>query len=139
MARTGINATLTLTLLWLLFRIPTRRDWLASVLFIGVVVAVTGPRGIGILTFGTYVAMVALLLTRFGVLALAAAFVTGYLALLGRAPWTTSVTAWYATPMLLGVAVILAIAIYGFRTTLAGRRLWQDSLEKDTHKWIGST
>jgi hypothetical protein len=135
----GIGATLTLTLLWLLFRIPTRRDWLASVLFIGVTVAVTGPRGIGILTFGTFVAIVALLLTRFGVLALAAAFVTGYLALLGRAPWTTSVTAWYATPMLLGVAVILAIAIYGFRTTLAGRRLWQDSLEKDTHKWIGST
>lgn len=129
MARTGISATLLLTLLWLLFRIPTRRDWLASVLFIGVTVAVVGARGIGILSLGTCLAMVALLLTRFGVLALAAAFVTGYLALFGSAPWTTSVTAWYATPMLLAIAVILAIAIFGFRTTLAGRPLWQDDGE----------
>ncbi len=33
--------------------------------------------------------------------------------------------------MFLAIALILAIAIYGFRTTLAGRALWQDGLEKD--------
>ncbi len=92
MASKGISATLLLTLLWLLFRIPTRRDWLASVLMVGVSIAVAGPRGIGILTFGTLIGIVALLLTRFGVLALAAAFVTAYLAVFGVAPWTTSIS-----------------------------------------------
>jgi hypothetical protein len=31
----------------------------------------------------------------------------------------------------LAIAAILAIAIYGFRTTLAGRPLWRDELQTD--------
>jgi hypothetical protein len=74
----------------------------------------------------------ALLLMRSGVLALAAAFVSFYLVEAGNIPWTTSVSVWYAKTMFLAIGVILAIAICGFRTTLAGRPLWQDGLEKDT-------
>jgi hypothetical protein len=32
---------------------------------------------------------------------------------------------------MLAIAAILALAIYGFRTTLAGRPLWRDELQKD--------
>jgi len=38
---------------------------------------------------------------------------------------------WYAKTMMLAIAAILALAIYGFRTTLAGRPLWRDELQRE--------
>ena len=132
MASTGINGALMLTLLWLLFRIPTRRDWLACVLMTGVTAALVSlGRGslVGAVAPVIVGGMGALLLMRSGVLALAASLVTFYLVEAGNIPWTTSVSVWYAKTMFLAIAVILAIAIYGFRTTLAGRALWNDELK----------
>jgi hypothetical protein len=53
---------------------------------------------------------------------------TYYCALLGGAPWTVSISEWYSKTALLAIAAILAVALYGFRTTLAGRPLWRDEL-----------
>jgi hypothetical protein len=73
----------------------------------------------------------ALVIVRFGVLATIAFVFTWYCAIAGDVPWTTSVSAWYARTAMLAIAAILALAIYGFRTTLAGRPLWRDELQKD--------
>ena len=132
MVTAGIGAALIFTLLWLLFRIPARRNWLASALVVGTVVAVFVPsHGPAALAPGIVVAVVALVIVRFGVLAAVAYYFTFYCAILGGAPWTTSVSVWYARTALLAIAAILAVAIYGFRTTLAGRPLWRDELQKD--------
>ena len=135
----GVAVTLLLTLLWLLFRIPARRDWLASVLMILVILAVAAPRFIaagwggllGLLGFFILFGACTLVLVRLGVLAMVAFLFTYYCAIVGSAPWTTSVSVWYARTMMLAIAAILAVAIYGFRTTLAGRPLWRDELQKD--------
>ena len=39
-------------------------------------------------------------------------------------PLTTNWQAWYAHTALLGLAILLALALYGFVTNLRGRRLW---------------
>ena len=128
----GIGAALLLTLLWLLFRILARRDWLASALMIGAAVAAFVPSfGRAALGVGVVVSVVALIILRFGVLAAVSYYFTCYAAAIGGAPWTTSVSAWYARTALLAIAAILAVAIYGFRTTLAGRPLWRDELQED--------
>ena len=133
----GISASLLLTLLWLLFRIPARRNWLASVLFVGVTFALAAPRfasgwgWVSPLIFGVVVVIVVLVIVHFGVLATVALTFTVYCAIGGSAPWTTSVSAWYARTTLLAIAAILAVAIFGFRTTFAGRPLWRDELQQN--------
>lgn len=76
------------------------------------------------------VSVVALIILRFGVLAAVAYYFAVYA--VGGTTWTTSVSVWYSRTMLLAIAAILAVAIYGFRTTLAGRPLWRDELQKVT-------
>jgi hypothetical protein len=134
MVLSGTAASLLLTLLWLLFRIPARRSWLASVLMVGVSLAVSAPAAAGwtgFLVLTVLLALGAVVIVRFGVLAAAATWFTFYCAIGGNAPWTTSVSAWYATTAMLAIAAILAVAIYGFRTTLAGRPLWRDELQRE--------
>ena len=65
-------------------------------------------------------------LARYGVLALMAAFFFTHL--WAFYPVTTEVTAWYATSANLQVLLLLAIAVYGFRTSLAGQRLVRGDL-----------
>ena len=84
----------------------------------------------GLLIVGITIAISALVIVRFGVLASVALWFTFYCAIAGNAPWTTSVSVWYARTTMLAIAAILALAIYGFRTTLAGRPLWRDELQK---------
>jgi len=123
----GIATALILTLLWLLFRIPVRRNWLASALLVGTAIVMFVPSlGLAAFVGGFVVAVFALVIVRFGVLAATAYYFTFYCAILGGAPWTTSVSVWYARTAWLAIAAILALAIYGFRTTLAGRPLWRD-------------
>lgn len=131
MVNYGIGAALSITMFWLLLRIPARRNWLATVL-IGVAGAALFGRGWqDLLIVGAIYVVAALVIVRFGVLTAVAFWFTVYCALLGGVPWTTSVSVWYASTTLLAIAAILAVAIYGFRTTLAGRPLWRDDLQKD--------
>jgi serine/threonine protein kinase len=63
--------------------------------------------------------MVAIALTRFGVLTAAAAVFTGFTIL--TFPLTTNWSAWYAQSALLAMGSLIALALYGFVITLAGR------------------
>jgi hypothetical protein len=71
-----------------------------------------------VLQYGTEVAI----LMRFGVLPLAAAIFTSEV--LQMIPVTTDLSAWYASTMFAGLAIILAVVLWSFRTALGGRKLW---------------
>jgi hypothetical protein len=63
--------------------------------------------------------VVFLLLVRFGLLALAAAFFMMFS--LQSTPLTTDLSSWYAPSAIVMVAVVVALALYAFRIALAGR------------------
>jgi hypothetical protein len=69
--------------------------------------------------------IVAFTLTKFGVLATVASVYAHFA--IQDFPLTTNLSAWYAPAALLGIATLLAIALYGFVTTLRGQRLWRTS------------
>jgi hypothetical protein len=70
---------------------------------------------------------VTFVLLRFGLLAAIAAHVSYYL--LQTYPPTLDLSAWYVGLMPIPLLAVAAIAIYGFRTSLAGRPLFQLSGE----------
>jgi hypothetical protein len=46
-------------------------------------------------------------------------------------PYTTDPSSWYAGVTLIAASVIVALAVYGFRTSLAGRPLLRGRLLED--------
>ena len=64
-------------------------------------------------------------LIRFGVLATVAALYTAFI--IEEFPLTTNWSAWYAPADLLGIATLIALALYGFVTTLWGWGLWAET------------
>jgi hypothetical protein len=103
-----------------------RRKWLALSIFILVSTLVLTPYatspffaiGRSVVFFG----MVAIALTRFGILTVAAAVYAAVTIV--DSPLTTNWSAWYAPIALLGIGTVMALALFGFVTTLAGRPLW---------------
>jgi hypothetical protein len=66
-------------------------------------------------------------LMRFGVLAsVALLYVHGVV--LGF-PLTTNPSSWFAPAVMLAIGSVVVLAIYAFQLALAGRRLWNVSLE----------
>ena len=117
-----------------LLRSVVRWHWLAAGLFAVLVALALLPPGftgfpmltmLAVLTYG----VCAYTLTKFGVVTLmAAVFVDGVLRVF---PLTTRLSAWYAKDALLVMFSVLALAIYAFHTTLAGRPLWRDELQQE--------
>ena len=68
----------------------------------------------------------ALAVVRFGLVTLAAGIVTAEFIL--NAPVTAHLSSWYSTSMVFAFLSILALAVWGFWTSLAGQRLWKDEL-----------
>jgi hypothetical protein len=75
-----------------------------------------------------YAGLLAYALARFGLVTTTVLIFV--LTTLGRFPLTANLSAWYASSALLVLLSVLALAIYGFRTTLAGRPLWRDELQE---------
>ena len=79
--------------------------------------------------FGVFAALVVLngvtvfLLIRLGLLALVACFVFQY-CLLENFPLTTQGSAWYAGISMAGILLMAALVLYGFYTSLGGRRVF---------------
>jgi len=116
-----------------LITVSVRRRWLSVSLFVLLLTLLlttgyySGPF-YPILRAVVFSGMIATALTRFGVLAAAAAVYTEIMLI--YAPLTTNWSAWYAQAALFGLATVAALASYGFVTTLAGRRLWPKRLEE---------
>ena len=114
----------------LLLRILLRRPWPALVgwLVIGTmwVMPRSGHWMVGLSLSLLTVSLVATVLFRFGMLCALLGLITA--GLLAICPPEADLTAWYATPTMISLALVAGMAIYGFRVTLAGRPLMRDLL-----------
>ena len=118
-------------LLLMLLRFVVRREWAAVPLVIGITaLGLLPPAGpafaLRVFLFTATAGMQVWMLLRLGVLPVAVGvFAIG---MLRTSPLTSNLSAWYARDGMIAIAIVLALAIYGFRTTLAGRSLWRDEL-----------
>ena len=117
----------------LFFSMLLRRQWAgnAAVWLVLFVYQISSDSASGNLSGGMFQTVLfptALVLTaaRFGVLATVAMFV--FLHLVVFYPFTTELSAWYATDFLLAAVVLLILAVYGFYTSLAGQPLFKGKL-----------
>jgi serine/threonine-protein kinase len=103
-----------------------RRKWAAASIFVLMSTLALTPYASGpwlaIARSVVFFAMIAFALTKFGVLAAGAA-IFAQLTFLDF-PLTTNWSAWYAQTGFIAIAIIIALALYGFVTALAGRPLW---------------
>jgi serine/threonine-protein kinase len=141
-ARFGASRTLgflvfavfwALAIFFLLFllRLVLRKEWLAATAVVAMFVALELAKsetplvdsGFFILAYSSVV----FVLTRFGLVAYTTAFFV--LNMLTSQPITRHLSAWYAPSGILVIAVVTALAIYGFRTTLEGRPVFKGLLD----------
>jgi serine/threonine-protein kinase len=122
---------LLLFLVFFLLRVVLRREWLAAIAF----VAILSARGLAsdhpavetCMYAAIYAILVALLL-RYGFLAvLVCIFVTD---LLFALVFTWDFAAWYGSASLLTVLSVMALAVYAFRTSTAGKPLFAGLLDR---------
>jgi hypothetical protein len=120
-----IFGSLAFFFVFFLLRLLLRREWIAAVVLIALI---AGPELLGDhpllnaigIAFVYGIAMV--LLIRFGLLALLVAFTLRNM--LSAYPLTAHVTAWYGEPTIFVYSVLLAIAIFAFYTSTAGKPLF---------------
>jgi hypothetical protein len=112
--------------LFFLLRLLLRKDSFAAAAFVLIFVAAIAlpgkyPMVDAVFIAGAYGILV-FILKRFGLLPLVAFFITDVSLTYGAL--TTHLSAWYAEPAFIAVAFVLALAIYGFRVSLAGRPIF---------------
>ena len=123
----SIRATLMFFLVLFLLRVLLKRRWLAATAFVVVFAAppllasrhpgLEGPMQIAIY------AVAAFAVVRFGLVTLAAGILTTNALL--AVPMTASLSSWYAGSSVFVFSSVLALALWGFHTSLAGQRLWR--------------
>jgi serine/threonine protein kinase len=118
---------------FLLLSILLRKEWLANVL-LGLCVTVlwTLPGeypAIDVAVAAVTSAILVFVLRRYGLLSLMATIV--FYILLTGLPYTTNLSAWYATNALIILGLGGALAVYGFYTSLAGQRLFRGGFLQD--------
>jgi hypothetical protein len=127
----ALGAGLLLFLVFFLLRVILRREWLAGIAF----VAIFSARGLAAdhpavetcMYVWIYAILVALLL-RYGFLAvLVCIFVTDMLFAL---VFTWDFGAWYGTASLLTLLSVIALAVFAFRTSTAGKPLFAGLLDR---------
>jgi eukaryotic-like serine/threonine-protein kinase len=124
-----ISAPIYLFVLFLL-RLLARRDWLAVVLFVIVLVpgSYTGNwqvSAMSILANGLF----AVAMTRYGLVA--STFASFASNALSRFPVTLNFSVWYAGIGLVPLVAVLALAVFAFYTSLGGQKVFQSSLLED--------
>ncbi|HYL78608.1 MAG TPA: serine/threonine-protein kinase [Bryobacteraceae bacterium] len=126
----GIRETLMFFFIIFLLRIVLRNQWLACAGFTLIFSTLAYLQSshpivsgaVGLLEYS----VVSFVVLRFGLLALAVyIFVDGLIS--GVQP-TIESSAWYFGNNLLLLAFVLALAAWGFRTSIAGRKLWKQDL-----------
>jgi hypothetical protein len=120
----------------LFFTLLLRRKWLGYTAFWLLIcsLSISGEVAAGNLSgtliwtilFPTYLV---LLTARFGVLAVVSGFVFHHI--IAFYPITTELSAWYAGDFVLCSIFLLALAVYGFHTSLAGQKIFEPSFLRD--------
>jgi hypothetical protein len=116
----ALSSLFLLTLFLLLVRV----QWLAALLFIGTTTLVPALPGAPISAV-VIISFIWYALTQFGVLSTSALLYVVNVAEVFPSPFARS--AWYAESALIAVLSVVMLAVYGFRTTVAGRPLWRDN------------
>jgi serine/threonine-protein kinase len=125
-ANNGLFSSIFFFFLFFVMRVLLRKQWLATGVFI-VFTALVFMGG----TSSTwtdrpfhmfYAALFAFILLRYGLLAMMVTMAAADV--LSNAPWTAEFSAINLSAM----AIVALIAIYGFRTSLAGRPIWRGDL-----------
>jgi len=113
-----------------LLRLLARRDWLAVVLYALVIVpgSYTGNWQVSVTTL-LLGGLVAVAMTRYGLVALAASFFARLA--LNNFPVTLNFSTWYAGIGLAPLVAVLALAVFAFYTSLGGQKVFQGSLLED--------
>jgi hypothetical protein len=125
----GIRDTLMFFFVIFILRVLLRNQWLATGSFILIFSALqyfqSGRIQDGVAALVVF-SLVAGLVLRFGLLALATFIFVD--SLITYTQVTTSTSAWYFGHNVLLLASVLALAAWGFHTSIAGRRLWKQDL-----------
>lgn len=109
----------------LMLSLILRRDWLAFAIgWAGVALATLltarDPSAIGMIFAAIGLAIFIIFpLWRYGLLTVV---MISFFSALGDRPITTNFTAWYATGFVMYLALLAAVAVYGFYTSLAGQK-----------------
>lgn len=126
----GFRDTLLFFFVIFILRVLLRNQWLATAGFMLIFALQASlqsdhPMLDGIATFVVF-GLIAGLVLRFGLLALAVfIFLDG---ITSNIQATANTSAWYFGDNVLLLAAILALAAWGFHTSIAGRRLWKQDL-----------
>jgi serine/threonine-protein kinase len=125
----SIQSTLIFFSVLLVFRLVLRKDWLAAIAFValGTLTKLAGTDFPGIEMAATAVifSLAAIVVLRFGLVALATGFFTADMLL--NVPLTADFSLWYATAGIVTVLSVAALAIWSFYTALGGRNPWPES------------
>lgn len=126
----AILSTLFLFFLMFLLRVLTRRQWLATGIFILIGVSQTASGTSNPMITVVFACLViglgTIALLRFGLLTFAICIFVG--GLLRNAPITTDFSAWYAGSTLLVLLAVLALAALAFHTSLGGQKVFAGKL-----------
>jgi len=114
----------------ILLRIVFRREWLAALAYLGVLYAMSFPdipdKMSGLVGITLNVLVVLVLLHYFGFLSLVVMHMINAMA--NTAPVLWPPASWHTGILISMLAVMIAIAVYGFLTSLGGRRLFNADL-----------
>lgn len=132
--RIGIFFGLGSLFLLVLFHTILRRDWLAICVYWLLLTLMIASMQSSNLLFslfftGSATAMIIFLLARIGLLVMIVSYVISGICFF--APITTDLSAWYAGSSLFALCGIVALAVYGFYTSLAGQPLFRGGSVQD--------
>lgn len=121
-----IQGTLLFFFLLFVLRVILRRGWLAGAVFVAICTAqnVLGSDRplIDAACIMVIYAIVAIVVLRVGLVALAIAIFSTNI--LGNVPFTMDFSIWYFGNTLFPLLTVVALAVWGFYTALAGQKLW---------------
>jgi hypothetical protein len=130
-AGNAVQSSLFFIVGFLLLRFLLRRTWVAVVVAVALAAVIWGPGWpyLGWLTQSIGWGLWFFLFFRYGwITAVVYIFIAD---LLNSFPLTVDFSAWYAHPTYLAMAVVLAVALYGFHVSLGGRAAFGDLLAED--------
>jgi serine/threonine-protein kinase len=123
----AILGTLEFFFLLMGLKILLKKDWLGALVFVAIFTTAKTlgsdyPLIEGITAFVVY-GVAALIVYRFGLVALACAIFT--VDLLANVPFTADFSAWYFGTTAFALLSVIALAVWGFYTSLGGEPLWK--------------
>ena len=126
----AIMTTLEFFFLLLGLKLLLRKDWLAAIAFVAIFSTLKSLGAsypmVDIPTTILVYGIAALVVFRFGLVSLACAIFT--VDLLANVPFSADLSAWYMSTSIFALLSVVALAVWGFYTSLGGEPLWKPEL-----------